>query len=82
MYFTVRICWLTTADSTYLPRPGNTDRLVGNIGSHRTTLRLNVPLTEVSNGVYGGLYVAGDTVTGSPTDILITVQVALEGLNP
>ncbi len=47
-----------------------------------STLRLSVPVTETSNDSYGGLSVAGDTVTGSPTDILTAVQAALENQNP
>ncbi|MES3160291.1 MAG: type B DNA-directed DNA polymerase, partial [Halorubrum sp.] len=44
--------------------------------------RLSVPVTETSNDVYEELSVAGDTVTGSPTDILSAVQTALDGHNP
>ncbi|MDR5673606.1 type B DNA-directed DNA polymerase [Halalkaliarchaeum sp. AArc-GB] len=47
-----------------------------------STLRLSVPVTETSNDVYGELSVAGDTVTGSPTDILTAVQRALEEYDP
>ena len=42
--------------------------------SELSTLRLSVPVTETSNDVYGERSVAGDTVTGSPTDILTAVQ--------
>jgi len=42
--------------------------------SELSTLRLSVPVTETSNDVYGELSVAGDTVTGSSTDILTAVQ--------
>jgi len=42
--------------------------------SDLSTLRLSVPVTETSNDVYGELSVAGDTVTGSSTDILTAVQ--------
>ncbi|QSG16385.1 type B DNA-directed DNA polymerase [Halapricum desulfuricans] len=45
-------------------------------------LRLSVPVTETSNDVYGELSVAGDTVTGSPTDILTAVQGALDAHDP
>jgi len=47
-----------------------------------STLRLSVPVTETSNDVYGELSVAGDTVTGSPTDILTAVQGALDAHDP
>jgi DNA polymerase I len=50
--------------------------------SELSTLRLSVPVTETSNDVYGELSVAGDTVTGSPADILTTVQAALEEHDP
>jgi DNA polymerase I len=50
--------------------------------SELSTLRLSVPLTETSNDSYGELSVAGDTVTGSPADILSTVETALEAHNP
>ncbi|SEO74348.1 DNA polymerase I [Halorientalis persicus] len=50
--------------------------------SELSTLRLSVPVTETSNDVYGELSVAGDTVTGSPTDILTAVQAALEAHKP
>ncbi|WP_340100923.1 type B DNA-directed DNA polymerase [Salinibaculum salinum] len=50
--------------------------------SELSTLRLSVPMTETSNDVYGELSVDGDTVTGSPTDILTAVQAALEAHNP
>ena len=46
--------------------------------SELSSLRLSVPVTETSNDVYGELSVAGDTVVGSPRDILSTVQVALD----
>jgi len=42
--------------------------------SELSTLRLSVPVTETSNDVYGQLSVAGDAVTGSPTDLLTAVQ--------
>ena len=38
-----------------------------------STLRLSVPVPETSNVVYAELFVAGDTVTGSPPDTLTTV---------
>ncbi|TQQ79141.1 type B DNA-directed DNA polymerase [Halonotius terrestris] len=47
-----------------------------------STLRLSVPVTETSNDVYGELSVAGDTVAGSPQDILSTVQAAFETHDP
>ena len=47
-----------------------------------STLRLSVPVTETSNDIYGELSVAGDTVTGSPTDILTAVQGALDAHDP
>ncbi|OYR80223.1 DNA polymerase I, partial [Halorubrum distributum] len=47
-----------------------------------STLRLSVPVTETSNDVYEELSVTGDTVTGSPTDILTAVQGALEAHDP
>ncbi|WP_408960742.1 type B DNA-directed DNA polymerase [Natrinema sp. 74] len=50
--------------------------------SELSTLRLSVPVTETSNDVYGELSVAGDTVTGSPTNILTAVQGALEAHDP
>jgi len=50
--------------------------------SELSTLRLSVPVTETSNDIYGELSVDGDTVTGSPTNILTTVQGALEAHDP
>jgi len=50
--------------------------------SDLSTLRLSVPVTETSNDIYVELSVAGDTVTGSPTDILTAVQEALDAHNP
>ncbi|MDL0138691.1 type B DNA-directed DNA polymerase [Halobacterium salinarum] len=50
--------------------------------SELSTLRLSVPVTETSNDIYGELSVAGDTVTGSPTDILTAVQGALDAHDP
>ncbi|WP_338737840.1 type B DNA-directed DNA polymerase [Haloplanus salilacus] len=50
--------------------------------SELSTLRLSVPVTETSNGVYGELSVDGDTVTGSPTDLLTAVQGALDAHDP
>jgi len=50
--------------------------------SELSTLRLSVPVTETSNDVYGKLSVAGDTVTGSPTDILTAVRGAFEAHDP
>ena len=51
-------------------------------GGELSTLRLGVPVTETSNDVYGELSVGGDTVTGSPTDILTAVQAALDAHEP
>ncbi|WP_336339423.1 type B DNA-directed DNA polymerase [Haloarcula brevis] len=45
-------------------------------------LQLSVPVTETSNDVYGELTVAGDTVTGSPIELLSAVQAALENHDP
>jgi len=50
--------------------------------SELSTLRLSVPMTETSNDVYGELSVAGDTVGGSPADILTAVQRALDAHDP
>ncbi|TKX84313.1 DNA polymerase I, partial [Halorubrum sp. SS5] len=50
--------------------------------SELSTLRLSVPVTETSTDTYGELSVAGDTVTGSATDILTAVQGALEAHDP
>jgi len=50
--------------------------------SELSTLRLSVPVTETCNDVYAELSVAGDTVTGSPTDILTAVQGALDAHDP
>jgi len=50
--------------------------------SELSTLRLSVPVTETSNDVYEKLSVAGDTVTGSPTDLLTAVQGALDAHDP
>jgi len=50
--------------------------------SELSTLRLSVPVTETSNDVYGELSVAGDAVTGSPTDILTAVQEAPDAHDP
>ena len=47
-----------------------------------STLRLSVPTTEASNDVYGKLSVAGNTVAGSPVEMLTTVQAALEDHDP
>ena len=47
-----------------------------------STLRLSVPVSETSNEVYGELSVAGDTITGSPVEILNIVQAALEDYDP
>ncbi|MEF8881107.1 MAG: type B DNA-directed DNA polymerase [Halapricum sp.] len=45
-------------------------------------LRLSVPMTETSGDAYTELTVAGETVTGSPEDILTTVQAAVETHDP
>jgi DNA polymerase I len=50
--------------------------------SELSTLRLSVPMTETSNDIYGEMAVAGDTVTGSPTDLLTAVQGTLEEHDP
>lgn len=50
--------------------------------SELSTLRLSIPITEMDADTYAQLSVAGDTVTGSPTDILTAVQTALEKQNP
>jgi len=50
--------------------------------SQLSKLRLSVPVTETSNDVYEELSVAGETVTGTPTDILRVVQAVLEDQNP
>ena len=50
--------------------------------SELSTLRLGVPVTETNNDTYGELAVAGDTVTGSATDILTAVQGALDAHDP
>ncbi|MDS0283915.1 type B DNA-directed DNA polymerase [Haloarcula onubensis] len=50
--------------------------------SDLSTLRLSVPVTETSNDVYGELSVAGDTVTGSPSELLAAVQAAFDAYDP
>ncbi|MDL0136222.1 type B DNA-directed DNA polymerase [Halobacterium salinarum] len=50
--------------------------------SELSTLRLSVPVTETGTDTYTELSIAGDTVTGSPTDILTAVQAALDDQNP
>jgi len=50
--------------------------------SELSTLRLSVPMTETGGDGYGELAVAGDTITGSSTDILSAVQAVLEKANP
>ena len=50
--------------------------------SELLTLRLSVPETEAGADTYDELSVDGDTITGSPTDILTAVQTALEEHNP
>ncbi len=47
-----------------------------------SVLRLGVPMSETSNDVYGELSIGGDTVSGSPVEILTTVQAALEEHDP
>ncbi len=46
------------------------------------TLRLSVPVTETSNDLYEELSVAGDTVIGSPSELLTAVQAALDAHDP
>ena len=50
--------------------------------SELSTLQLSVPVTETSSDVCGELSVAGDTVTGSPTDVLTAIQAALDAHDP
>ena len=50
--------------------------------SELSTLRLSVPVTETGTDTYTELSIAGDTVTGSPTEILTAVQAALDDQNP
>ena len=50
--------------------------------SELSTLRLSVPVTETGADTYAELSVAGDTIAGSPTDILTVVQTAIEDQNP
>ncbi|MDS0261708.1 type B DNA-directed DNA polymerase [Haloarcula sp. S1CR25-12] len=50
--------------------------------SELSTLRLSVPVTETSNDIYGELSVAGDTVTGSPSELLAAVQAAFDAYDP
>jgi len=50
--------------------------------SELSTLRLSVPVTETGANTYTELSIAGDTVTGSPTEILTAVQAALDDQNP
>ncbi|MFC7078267.1 type B DNA-directed DNA polymerase [Haloarcula halophila] len=50
--------------------------------SELSTLRLGVPVTETSNDVYGELSVGGDTVAGSPRELVAAVQAALETHDP
>ena len=47
-----------------------------------STLRLSVPVTEAGTDTYTELSIDGDTVTGSPTELLTAVQAALEDQNP
>ncbi|MFC7043977.1 type B DNA-directed DNA polymerase [Halonotius sp. GCM10025705] len=47
-----------------------------------STLRLSVPVSETNNEIYGKLSVDGDTITGSPVEILNIVQAALEEYDP
>ena len=47
-----------------------------------STVQLSVPATETNGDVYSELSVAGDTVAGSPVDILTTVQAALDEHDP
>jgi len=50
--------------------------------SELSTLRLSVPVTETGADTYAELSLAGDTITGSPTDILTAIQAALEERDP
>ena len=50
--------------------------------SELSTLRLSVPMTETDADTYAELSVDGDTVTGSPTDILTAIQAVLEEHDP
>ena len=47
-----------------------------------STLRLSVPVTETSQERYGELTISGETVSGSPEDILTTVQAEIETYDP
>ncbi|MDS0223737.1 type B DNA-directed DNA polymerase [Haloarcula sp. S1AR25-5A] len=47
-----------------------------------STLRLSVPVTETSKDTYAELEVAGESVSGSPEDILTAVQTAVETHDP
>jgi DNA polymerase I len=50
--------------------------------SELSTLRLSVPVTETEVNIYAELSVDGDTITGSPADILTAVRTAFENQNP
>jgi len=47
-----------------------------------STLRLSVPMAETSKDTYTELDVGGESVTGSPEDILTAVQTAVEAHDP
>ncbi|WP_135536505.1 type B DNA-directed DNA polymerase [Halostella pelagica] len=50
--------------------------------SELSTLHLSIPVTETNSGTYAELGVNGETVTGSPVDLLATVQDAIDTLDP
>jgi DNA polymerase I len=47
-----------------------------------STLHLGVPTTELTEDAYSELAVAGETVMGSPADILTAVQTAVDACDP
>jgi len=50
--------------------------------SDLSKLRLSVPMTETSGEMYTELSVGGNTVTGSPAEILTAVEAAVDDCNP
>jgi len=50
--------------------------------SDLSKLRLSVPMTETSGEMYTELSVAGNTITGSPAEILTAVEAAVDDCNP
>ena len=50
--------------------------------SDLSTLRLGVPVAEMGTDRYRELSVAGDTVTGSPADVLLAVQKTVDARDP